>query len=87
MIIHIYLDAYYISELEARSITGGSFFPRTKIQLSNTSNAPENGPVNVEFRIIINGMATATKGELGGLLENCQRATSLQTALSEMGQS
>ena len=30
-------------------------------------------------------MASATEAELGGLFENCQKATSMRTALSEMG--
>ena len=45
---------------------------------------PENGPLNVECRIMINVMASATKEELGGLFENCQKATSTRTALADM---
>ena len=30
-------------------------------------------------------MASATKAELGGLFENCQKATSIRMALAEMG--
>ena len=32
-----------------------------------------------------NVMASATEVELGGLFENCQKATSVRTALAEMG--
>ena len=39
MILHIYLDASYISEPEAR-IRAGGYFYRTKIQHTNTRNAP-----------------------------------------------
>ena len=30
-------------------------------------------------------MASATEAELGGLFENCQKSTSMQTALADMG--
>ena len=39
IILNIYLDASYISELEAQSISGG-YFPRKKIQHIDTRNAP-----------------------------------------------
>ena len=47
--------------------------------------APENVPVHVECSIMINVTTSATKAELGGLFENCQKATSMRTALAEMG--
>ena len=46
---------------------------------------PDNGTVHVECRIMRNVMASAPEAELGGLFENCQKATSMRTALSEMG--
>ena len=46
---------------------------------------PDNGSVHVEFSIVRNVMASATEAELGGLCENCQKTTSMGTALSEMG--
>ena len=48
---------------------------------------PENGPVHVEFSTMRNVMESTTKEELGGLFENCQKFTSVQTALAEMGHS
>ena len=45
---------------------------------------PENGPVHVECIIMRNVMESATEAELGGLFENCQKATSTRTALAEM---
>ena len=46
---------------------------------------PDNGPMHVECSIMINVMASATESELGGLFENCHKATSTRTALAEMG--
>ena len=47
--------------------------------------SPENGPVHVEFRIMRKVVASSTETELGGLFENCQKATSIRMALAEMG--
>ena len=41
--------------------------------------------MHVECSIMINVMASATEVELGGLFENCQKATSTNTALVYMG--
>ena len=46
---------------------------------------PENGPVNVEYRITRNVMTSATEAELVGIFEIFQKATPTRTALSEMG--
>ena len=46
---------------------------------------PDNGPVHVECIIMRNVMESATEAELGGLFENFQKATSMRTALSDMG--
>ena len=46
---------------------------------------PENGPVRVEFIIMRNVMESATKAELVGLFEKCQKKTSMRTPLAYMG--
>ena len=46
---------------------------------------PEKVPVRVECTIMRNIMASATEAELVGLFENCQKATSMRTALAKMG--
>ena len=45
----------------------------------------KNASVHVEFSIMRNVIASATEAELGVLFENCQKATSMITALAEMG--
>ena len=45
----------------------------------------KNGPVHVEFSIMRNVMASATKAELGVFFVNFQNVTSIRTALSKIG--
>ena len=60
------------------------FFLGTKSNTTIKAIPLENGPVHVEFRIIRNVMASATEAEMGGLFENCQKATSMRMALAKM---
>ena len=73
MILHIYSDASYISEPEARSRSGRYFFLGPKYHTPIQEMRPENGPVHVECSIMRNLMASATEAELGGLFENFQK--------------
>ena len=57
MILHIYLDASYISEPEAQSRAGRYFFLGPKSNTPIQEIPPENGPVHVECSITRNGMA------------------------------
>ena len=61
MVIHIYLDASYISEPEARSRAGGCFFLGKKSNTPIQAMPPGNGPVHLECRIIRNVMASVTE--------------------------
>ena len=47
IILHIYSDAFYISELEARSRAGGYFLLGPKSNTFINEMHPENGPVHV----------------------------------------
>ena len=66
MIFHIYSDASYISEPEARSRASGYLFLGTKSRTPIQAITLENGPVHVECSIMRNVMASATEAELGG---------------------
>ena len=58
MILQIYLDAYYISEPDAHSISSELFFvPKYNAPIKSTN--PENGQVNVECCIMRNVMSSA----------------------------
>ena len=85
MILQIYSDASYVSEPEARSRAGGYFSLGSKSNTPIQYMPPDNGPMHVESSITIYVMASATEAELGGLFENCQKATSTRTALTNTG--
>ena len=61
MILHIYSDASYISELEAQSRAGGYFFlgPKSNIPIQETPT--DNGPVHAECSIMRNVIASYTE--------------------------
>ena len=60
-------------------------FPREKSNTPIQEMPPENVPAHVEFSIMRYVMVSSMEAELGGLFENFQKATSMRTALSEMG--
>ena len=45
----------------------------------------KNGPVHAECSIMRNVIVSSTEAELGGLFEIFQKATSMRTALADMG--
>ena len=61
IIIHIYLDASYISEPEARSQSDGYFFIGPKYNTPIQAMPLENGTVYVQCRIIRNVMSSSTE--------------------------
>ena len=85
MILHILSDASYISEPETQIRAGGFLFLGPKSNILVQAMPPENGPVHVEWSIMRNFIASDMETKLGGLFENCQKATSTQTDLSETG--
>ena len=85
MILQIYSDASHLSESEEQSRSGGYFFLGPKSKTPIQEMPPDNGPVHVECSIVRNFMASAPEAEMGGLFENCQKSTSMRTALADMG--
>ena len=61
LVLHIYSDASYISEPEARSRAGEYFFLGTKYNTRIQDMPPENVPVHVECIIMRNVIASATE--------------------------
>ena len=60
IIIHIYSDALYISEPEARNRSGGCFSKDQNPNIPIQSMPPENGPEHVQCIIMRNVMASTT---------------------------
>ena len=60
MVIHIYLNASYISEPDTQSKVGVFFFLGPKSNTPIESMLPENVPVHVECSIMINVMDSGT---------------------------
>jgi hypothetical protein len=88
MCLHIHSDASYLSEANARSRAGGTFFLSSKpTNTTNTPNpaAPYNGAIHTISAIMANVMASATEAEFGALFHNARDAVPLRTALIEMG--
>ena len=85
MVIHIYSDASYISEPEAQSGAIGYFVLGPKYNIPMQEIPPDIGPVHVECSIMRNVTASSMEAELGGLFEKCQKATSMSTALADIG--
>ena len=85
MMLHIYSDAFYISEQEAQSRARRYFFLGPNSKTTIQEMPPQNGPVHVEFSIMRNVMESATESELGGLFENFQKEISTRTSIADMG--
>ena len=84
MILHIFYDASYISEPEARSRSGG-YFPLVPKSNTPIKLMPQNNRrVHIECSIMRNVISSATEAELGGLFEKFQKVTYIKTTLSEM---
>ena len=70
IILHIHIDASFLSEPESNSRAGGYHYLITASTYSNNSplnQPPLNGPVSVEFVTMRNVLASAMEEELGAL--------------------
>jgi hypothetical protein len=81
MILHIYSDAAYLTEPEARSRAGGHHY------LGNLPGKPTilNGPILNISQVLKGVMSSATEAEIGALYLNAKEATVIRTTLDEMG--
>ena len=80
MILHVHIDASYLSAPEARSRAGGHHF------LGNAPNKPplNNGPILNVVQILCTVVSSAAGAEVGALFVNTKEAIPLRTALEEM---
>jgi hypothetical protein len=82
MVLNIHSDASYLSEPQARSRLGGTFFLGSLPQ--NGKPIQLNGPILTIASICKFVVASAAEAELGALFYNCQDGTILQLTLEEL---
>ena len=87
MVLHIHSDASYLSESQARSRAGGTFFLGDATCDTSPTGPPTkiNGAVHIVSKIMTNVMASATEAEVGALFHNSQEACMLRNALEFLG--
>eukprot|EP00957_Ditylum_brightwellii_P149747 11404295-Ditylum_brightwellii.AAC.1 len=66
MILYIHSDAAYMVLPEARSRTGGYFYPSNKPTTKNIADVPTSGAIHNECSTIQNVMGLAAEAEVGG---------------------
>jgi hypothetical protein len=81
MMLHIYSDASYLTEPEARSRANGHHY------LDNLPGQPSiiNGPILNLSKVLKGVMSSAAEAEIGALYLNAKEATVIRTTLTEMG--
>ena len=91
MQLHVHSDASYLSESQARSRAGGTFFlssnskdPKSSPD-PNSIPPPHNGAIHTHCSIIKSVLSSATEAELGALFYNAKDGAMLQTTLEDMG--
>jgi hypothetical protein len=82
MILHIHIDASYLSESEAKSRAGGFFY------MGNTSkndNKLTNGAILIISKVLKHVMSSAAEAEIGAVFINTKEGAVLRTTLEELG--
>jgi hypothetical protein len=91
MQLHVHSDASYLSESQARSRAGGTFFlssfskdPKVAPD-PNSTPPPHNGAIHTHCSIMKSVLSSATEAELGALFYNAKDGAMLRTTLESMG--
>jgi hypothetical protein len=91
MCLHTHSGTSYLSEANARSRAGDTFFlsakptDPTKPPSADSPPLPYDGAINTISAIMANVMASTTEAEFGALLHNTRNDVPLRTALIEIG--
>ena len=80
MILAIHSDAYYLSDKDAKSRSGGNFYPTNK-----NDEQLKNRFILTLSSIIKNVMASASEADMAVLFYNYKEAVPLRFMLEEMG--
>ena len=81
MILRIYSDAYYLSEIKARNIAGGNFTLGFK-DFHNTQKT--NGSILNLSNIMKIFISSAAKSEVGGFFHSAKSSEPIRTTLKEL---
>jgi hypothetical protein len=82
MILHIYSDASYLSENEAKSRAGGLFYMGSD---TKTDKKLTNGAILIISKVLKNVISLAAKPEIWTVFINAKEGAVLRTTLEELG--
>jgi hypothetical protein len=78
MILHIHIDASYLSEKEAKSRSGGFFYMGSS---TNTDKKLTNEAILIISKVLKHIMSSATEAEIGAVFINAKEGAVLRTTL------
>jgi hypothetical protein len=82
MILHIHSDASYLSENEAKSISGGFFYMGSS---TNNDKQLTNREILIISKVFKHVMSSAAEAEIGAVFINAKEGAILRTTLEELG--
>jgi hypothetical protein len=89
MHLHIHSNASYLSEIRARSRSGGYFFlsdkPKKLPPEPHNTHPPLNGAIHVHSSIMRSVLSSATEAETGALFHNAKDAAPFRITLLKLG--
>ena len=88
MILHVHIDASYLSEPKACSCAGGHYFISSRSpdpSKTPPSPPPPNGPLFTLSKIMRNVKGSVAEAKIGATYLNGQEYVPIRTTLSEMG--
>ena len=83
MILHVHIDASYLSAPRARSCAGGHYILTDPFD-DVTTLKKSNGPIHSVSKIMDNVMGSAAEAEIGAAYINGWEAILIRTTLQEM---
>jgi hypothetical protein len=84
MVLNIHSDASYLSELGAKSRSGGIFY-MASVPTQSNSIPKLNGAIHVINNIMGNVLASVAEAEVAACFHNAQEACTLSTTLETLG--
>jgi hypothetical protein len=82
MILHIHINASYLSENEAKSRAGGFFY---MVNTTKNDKKLTNGAILVVSKVMKHVMSSAAGAEIGAVFLNAKEGAVIRTTLEELG--